>query len=241
MKDSLDILMPNACNDNFIEHHGVKGMKWGVRKKYVTTGATGHTTSEKINSIISSSKGAHRRGNGLSGTMPGGIVGGGNSYPGSIEGGAISSSGNMTEKELVELHNKTIDDIRNSATYSEIFKLAEQLKSMSDSRRMNLEQQTTATEMVFEAKADKIIEQINDKLKGLDSSFAKETSIIKNFDKGFSPSKWVLSDLSEKKSSSAALGLNRATGRVSKGWNRPSTVPSNAKGYTFKRKEPWEK
>lgn len=222
MKDSLDILMPNTYNDDFIEHHGVKGMKWGVRKKTYTTNG----------------KGAFRRKR-LNGVSTGGMVGGGNSYPGSIEGGAISSSGNMSEKELVELHNKTIDDIRNSATYSEIFKLAEQLKGMRDNRRKN--EATAATEMVFEAKADKIIEQINDKLKGLDASFAKETSMIKNLDKGFLPSKWVLSDLSEKKSSSAALGLNRATGRVDKGWIPNKTVPKDSKGYTFKRKAPWEK
>ena len=30
MKDSLDILKPRE--DDYIEHHGVKGMKWGVRK-----------------------------------------------------------------------------------------------------------------------------------------------------------------------------------------------------------------
>lgn len=32
LKDSLDILIPYAYNDDFIEHHGVKGMHWGIRR-----------------------------------------------------------------------------------------------------------------------------------------------------------------------------------------------------------------
>lgn len=147
----------------------------------------------------------------------------------------------MSEKDLVELHNKTIDDVRKSPYYSEIFKLAEELKNMADSRRQNINGRTASTELVFEAKADKIVKQINEKLKSLDDTYASETAKIRNFKRDFSPSKWVLSDLSERKSVSAALGLNRSTGRVDKGWNRPSPVPKSAKGYTFERKKPWEK
>lgn len=33
MKDSLDILQTDStCNEDFIEHHGIKGMHWGIRR-----------------------------------------------------------------------------------------------------------------------------------------------------------------------------------------------------------------
>lgn len=33
MQDSLNILLPETSEPDFIEHHGVKGMHWGVRKQ----------------------------------------------------------------------------------------------------------------------------------------------------------------------------------------------------------------
>lgn len=33
MQDTLNILLPEASDSDFIEHHGVKGMHWGVRKE----------------------------------------------------------------------------------------------------------------------------------------------------------------------------------------------------------------
>ena len=252
MKDSLDILRTDYVDDESISHHGVKGMRWGHRKPQVTGGAIAGAgaiqsiSSTKNNRFDSREKRYTTNGKGLYRRkrldyLPGGTVSGGSSYPGSVEGGGVSSSGKMSEKELVELHNKTVDDIRKNPYYSEIFKLAEELKKLADNRKANLGQATSATEMVFEAKADRIVEQINTKLKGIDDAYAMETSKIKNFKKDFSPSKWVLSDLSEHKTTSAALGLNRSTGRVSKGWSRPSTAPKNATGYTFRRKKAWEK
>ena len=245
MKDSLDIL----CTGDYVEHHGVKGMKWGRRKNVTTGTGNSRTASGKIQNLVNNSKGVHKRGNGLyksggeiggkKGYGPVGVAGG--SYAFGAEKGDIVTSGKMSEKELVELHNKTVDDIRKNPYYSEIFKLAEELKKLADNRKANLGQATSATELVFEAKADKIVEQINTKLKGIDDAYASETAKIRNFKRDFSPSKWVLSDLSEHKSVSAALGLNRSTGRVDKGWSRPSPVPKNAKGYTFERKKPWAK
>lgn len=43
MKDSLDILM----NDDYVEHHGVKGMHWGVRKQRYT----GEALTNRLSSI----------------------------------------------------------------------------------------------------------------------------------------------------------------------------------------------
>ena len=31
MKDSLDILTPEY-DDDYVEHHGIKGMRWGIRR-----------------------------------------------------------------------------------------------------------------------------------------------------------------------------------------------------------------
>lgn len=33
MQDSLNILLPETSEPDFIERHGVKGMHWGVRKQ----------------------------------------------------------------------------------------------------------------------------------------------------------------------------------------------------------------
>lgn len=33
MQDSLNILLPETSDSDFIEHHGVKGMHWGVRRQ----------------------------------------------------------------------------------------------------------------------------------------------------------------------------------------------------------------
>lgn len=32
MQDSLDILRTDYNSEDFIEHHGIKGMKWGIRR-----------------------------------------------------------------------------------------------------------------------------------------------------------------------------------------------------------------
>lgn len=45
MQDSLDILKPKEESEDFIEHHGIKGMKWGVRR---FQNADGSLTQEGI-------------------------------------------------------------------------------------------------------------------------------------------------------------------------------------------------
>lgn len=237
MKDSLDFLQ-NYCEEvpentvsepdvvihdalnilrtDVICHHGILGMKWGVRRYQNKDGSL--TPAGRKKYITEEGKGVHKREK-SPGTMP---VGGYSSYPQNIIGGGIVSSGDMTEKELAALHNKTVDDIRNSENYKEIFKIAEELKRMLDESRESIKGVTAAT--VFEAKTDKMIKRINELLKGIDTKFAKETSIIKNFKKDFSPRDWVLSDLSEKTSLYSAIKVDRVDGKIVKGWKRPSVA-----------------
>ena len=194
----------NFNEQSFLCHYGIKGMKWGIRRYQNKDGTYTNAGKERY-------WGPAEKRNSV--------------QPQS----GVSGGGNVNDKDVIELRNKTYEDIRKTGAYSDIFSYARQLKKLSDERRQNFGQANYATEAVFDKKVDKLIFNINEKLKVLDNTFEKETKKINMSDANFSPSKFMLSELSSYKDSSSALAFNNSTGRVERAENTKTRKPDSKK------------
>ena len=245
MKDSLDILKPYNT-DEFIEHHGVKGMKWGQRKQYDTQSVTKtvnsneRRTGRKKNVTQGNGKGAHRRGEGNfvqsgwnmnTGDINQGI-GGSGSYFNSISTGMGQAP--ITTQLGQALYTAVYKEARETEEFRNIQKLLEDFKKLADTRSKTWNQGSTAASMVFEEKANKLIQEINSNLSNLDEKFYDKTKMIKQTAyKDFSPSKSLAAMFS---SYSNTIKFDEKSGRVTKGWKAPPSVANNSVGYNLKNK-----
>lgn len=248
MKDSLDILRTDINYDEgSIEHHGIKGMRWGVRREEVTKGDTTNTTSNnhgftgrKKNKTKGDGKGAHKRGEGKYTTSgwnfnTGDInqgVGGSDSYFNSIQSGMGQAP--ISTQLGQALYSAVYKEARETEEYRNIQKLLDEFKKLADTRSKTWNQGSTAASMVFEEKANKLIQEINSNLSNLDEKFYDKTKMIKQTAyKDFSPSKSLAGIFS---SYSNTIKFDEKTGRITKGWKSPPSVANNSVGYNLKNK-----
>lgn len=245
MQDSLDILKPRETTDDFIEHHGVKGMKWGQRKQYDTQNVTKSVnsnerrTGRKKNVTQGNGKGAHRRGEGINvsnlSMLTGDLnlgVGGDSSYYNSIATGMGQAP--ISTQLGQALYSAVYKEARETEEYRNIQKLLEEFKKLADTRSKTWNQGSTAASMVFEEKANKLIQEINSNLTNLDEKFYDKTKMIKQTAyKDFSPSKSLAGIFS---SYSNTIKFDEKTGRITKGWKSPPSVANNSVGYNLKNK-----
>lgn len=247
MKDSLDILMPNTYNDDFIEHHGVKGMKWGVRKDYeaenndVSTIRRDKPTGRKKKVTEGNSTGIHKRGDGQHYENAYGEEGVGpyNDYHNAVNTygdlGAFTLGYAPVSRQLgQELKRAILKETMETEEYRNILKLIEEIEKLAVERKKVWNQGSTASAMVYEEKASKLIREINSNLTELDGKFADKSKLVKQtVNKTYSPSKDILDFLSP---SSSALNIDKKSGRVTKGW-KAIPVTSNSKiGWKFDNK-----
>lgn len=244
LKDSLDILKPSNTED-FIEHHGVKGMKWGVRKEDDTNGTTKSTsgnrdrfTARKKKVTEGNGTGVHKRGEGMHVENAYGEEGVGpydsfhnavNTYGGL---GAFTLGYAPVTMQLGKaLKSEILKEIIASGEYQDIKRLVEEFEKLASERSKTWNQGSTAATMVFEEKASKLIRDINSKLTDINSKYVDKTKLVKeSADKSYSPSK----DIFEFLSPSSVLKYDEKTKTVTKGWKSPPTNPKNAIGKNYK-------
>ena len=132
------------------------------------------------------------------------------------------------------LYAAIFKEARETEEFRNIQKLLEEFKKLADTRSKTWNQGSTAASMVFEEKANKLIQEINSNLSNLDSKFYDKTKMVKQTaDKDFSPSKSLYSTFIPY---SGSLKFDEKTGRVTKGWKSPPSVSSNSVGYNLKNK-----
>lgn len=237
--DSLNILRTDV-----ICHHGVKGMKWGVRKEYDTTGSSTSTT--RNDSFIGrkkkvtqgdgfvgpiNTKGVHKRGEALIQNVHKDEkrniilgVGGVNSYHNSLSTGGGQAPITMQLGEA--LHAAVEREIRESEEYKNIKTLIEEFKKIEDNRGKQLGQGKIAAVKVLEKKANKLIKEINSNLNALDRKYYEKTKMInQTADHDYKPSKSIVDGLAYQLNSSIGIKLDKESGRVRKGWKYGQATP----------------
>lgn len=254
MKDSLDILRTDYSTDDSIEHHGVKGMKWGHRKQYDTQNVTKSVnsnerrTGRKKNVTQGNGKGAHRRGEGMhlesgwnmtTGDINMG-VGQEDSYFNSVTTGKGQAPISVQLGQA--LWYAVEQEIRQSEEYKNILKLAEEFKKLAETRSKYQNQGSTAATMVFEEKASKLIREINSNLSELDSKYYDKTKMINQAahlgktgatENNYKPSKSILDGL-QYQLGSTGLSVDKS-GRVGKGWKETPTTSNSKTGWSYKK------
>lgn len=257
MKDSLDILSVynesekldetpveyvshdslNILRTDVICHHGVKGMKWGVRKEYKTTGSSTSTT--RNNSFVGrkkkvtqgDGKGVHKRGKGTSiegmSMLTGDLTlgaGGESSYYNSIATGMGQAP--ITTQLGQALYTAVEHEIRESEEYKNIKTLIEEFKKIEDNRGKQLGQGKIAAVKVLEKKANKLIKEINSNLNALDRKYYEKTKMInQTAEHDYKPSKSIVDGLAYQLNSSIGIKLDKESGRVRKGWKYGQATP----------------
>lgn len=249
MKDSLDILMPDACNGDFIEHHGVKGMKWGVRKDYeaesndISTIRRDKPTGRKKKVTEGNGTGVHKRGDGQHVENAYGEEGVGpyDSFHNAVntygELGPFTLGYAPTSMQLAKaLRSEITKEIYASEEYKNFKQACEEFEKLAEERKKAWNQGSTASAMVYEEKASKLIRDINSTLTAMDSKYADKIKLVKQAGyKAYSPSKDVLNTYFPY-ATTGALNVDKKTGRVSKGW-KATPITSNSKiGWKFGNK-----
>ena len=235
--------MPNACNDDFIEHHGVKGMKWGVRKKEDTTELDVDTirmnrpTGRKKKVTEGNGTGIHKRGDGqhYENVFEKEGVGPHNNYHNAVN--VYGSGYAPVGMQLADaLKSEIMKEVYTSEEYKNFKQACEELEKLAEERKKAWNQGSTASAMVYEEKTSKLIRDINSTLTAMDSKYADKTKMIKQAGyKAYSPSKDVLDNYFPY-ASTGALKVDEKTGRVSKGW-KATPITSNSKtGWKFGNK-----